>query len=215
MGPGLNKTSQDFYDIQLGALTSVDIINPLKLLLFYKDTQIVVLLDNRLNESQRIRLSDLKPYRFFEFIALAGERRFWMYNIDLQRLELYDYINDKLVVSSPVIEENVDQMLSDYNYCHLVTQTGVASYNNYGSRTSLLPLEGIQLADFDFKELVVLKDDALETYKFNAEYKFETTAIQWEMTGEEPPQSLYLKNGKLYLYRRDSQTVVETNQKQN
>nr|WP_152556284.1 hypothetical protein [Nonlabens ulvanivorans] len=32
----------EFFDIQLGDITSVDIINPLKILVFYRDTQTLV-----------------------------------------------------------------------------------------------------------------------------------------------------------------------------
>ena len=37
-----------FNDLQLGPITSVDIINPLNVVLFYEDTNTVVLLDNKL-----------------------------------------------------------------------------------------------------------------------------------------------------------------------
>jgi hypothetical protein len=59
---------QQFYDVQLGDLTEVDLINPLNILLFYKDTQTVVLLDNRLNEKQRISLN----YLHLDFLSMQG-----------------------------------------------------------------------------------------------------------------------------------------------
>ncbi|PRP67466.1 hypothetical protein [Nonlabens agnitus] len=206
---------QQFYDVQLGDLTSVDLINPLKILLFYKDTQTIVLLDNRLNETQRVELNQLQPYRYFDFAGLAGERRLWLYNLDQQRLELYDYINDKLVVSSPVIQNQVTQMLTDYNYCHLVSDKGVASYNNYASKTSELKLDNIHLADYDFEQLVVQQDDAFKIFKFTADYKFTPMENDLNIEPQEPPKSLYLKNGKLYLYSRARLSVFTTNQKKN
>ncbi|MDX1783719.1 MAG: hypothetical protein R3361_06135, partial [Aequorivita vladivostokensis] len=39
-----------FNDLQLGRITSVDIINPLKVVVFFQDTNTVVMLDNKLNE---------------------------------------------------------------------------------------------------------------------------------------------------------------------
>jgi hypothetical protein len=206
---------QQFYDVQLGELTTVDLINPLKILLFYRDTQTIVLLDNRLNESLRINLASLKPYRYFEFATLAGERRFWLYNMDLQRLELFDYLNDKLIWSSPVIKDKVRTMLSDYNYCHLITDKGIASYNNYGSRTAYLNLPNISLADYDFEELLVLQNNNYKGYKFTSDYRFEEVDLKWKIDGQEPPKSLYLKNGKLYLYRHDRVSVHTTNQNKN
>jgi hypothetical protein len=207
--------TQQFYDVQLGDLTSVDLINPLKILLFYRDTQTIVLLDNRLNESLRIKLANLQPYRYFEFATLAGERRFWLYNMDLQRLELFDYLNDKLIWSSPAIKDQVQHMLSDYNYCHLVTDKGIASYNNYGSRTTYLKLPDISLADYDFEHLLVLQNNNYKVYKFTSDYRFEEEDPKWKIDGQEPPQSLYLKNGKLYIYRHNRVSVYPTNQNKN
>src|SRR5690606_27175418 len=48
----INKQGPDgnflFNDLQLGRITSVDIINPLKVVVFFQDTNTVVLLDNKL-----------------------------------------------------------------------------------------------------------------------------------------------------------------------
>ncbi|WP_194851851.1 hypothetical protein [Nonlabens antarcticus] len=209
------RQNQQFYDLQLGDLTSVDLINPLKILLFYRDTQTIVLLDNRLNESLRIVLSQIKPYRYFEFAALAGERRLWLYNMDMQRLELLDYSNEVLIFSSPAIQDNVHCMLTDYNYCHLITDEGIESYNNYGSKTATLKITDFSAADYDFEELVLLQGGLLNGYKFNKEYRFEKAEIKWRAYEEETPESMYLKNGKLYLYRRARGSVLEINQNKN
>lgn len=211
----LKTNLQQFYDVQLGDLTSVDLINPLKILLFYKDTQTVVLLDNRLNENLRIKLSDLKPYKYFEYATLAGERRLWLYNMDQQRMELYDYINDRLILSSPVIKNPVINMLSDFNYCHLVTKKGVLTYNYYGSKTSTLNAENIQLADYDYEELVLFQNNSLKIFKFNRDYQFEEVDNALNLELDELPESLYLKNGKLYLYGRDRLSVQPINQNKN
>lgn len=206
---------QEFFDVQLGALTSVDIINPLKILLFYKDTQTAVFVDNRLNESLRIDLSSLTPYRYFDYIALAGERRLWLFNTDADRVELYDYINNNIEVSTPVIKRAVHKMLTDYNFCHLVTPSGIISYNNYGSKVGGMQMNQIQLADYDFEKLVLLKNNGLHSYKFKRDYSFEETTHSWGDDLKDVPQSFYLKNGKLYLYRHKTLTIYTTNQKKN
>jgi len=208
-------SSQQFYDVQLGELSSVDLINPLKILLFYRDTQTVVLLDNRLNESLRIQLSELKPYRYFEFVSLAGERQLWLYNMDQQRLEVFDYTQNKLILSSPVIQDNVNHLLSDYNYCHLITDLGVLSYNKYGSQTASLNLPSIALADYDFEKLFVFQNDSYKSFQFTKNYAFEELEQEWAIEVQDLPESFYLKNGKLYLYRRARLSVFENNQNKN
>jgi hypothetical protein len=203
-----------FYDVQLGDLTSVDLINPLKILLFYRDTQTVVLLDNRLNESLRISLDNLQPYRFIQHAQLAGERRLWLYNQDLQRLEIYDYINDRTLVSSPVIEQDVLYLLTDYNFCHVVTANAVLSYNSYASRTGKLSLTSPFVADYDFERLAIIHENDLRVYRFNKEYKLVKTEIPEPIMTDYQPQSIYLKNGNLYLYRQDQLSILNINDNQ-
>ncbi len=200
--------SQQFYDVQLGELTSVDLINPLKIVLFYKDTQTVVFLDNRLNESLRIDLSTLRPYRYFDHVGLAGERRLWLFNTDASRVEIYDYTTDRLIVSSPVVQSDVLSMMTDYNFCHLLLPQGIASYNNYGSQVHYLPLETTGLADYDFEELVVRQEKQWLTYVFKQDYSFEQKQSPWLWSDNDAPESFYLKNGKLYLYRRNQLIVL-------
>ena len=48
-----------FKDFSLGPLSKVDIINPLKMMLFYNQTNTVVFVDNRLNEVERINFINL------------------------------------------------------------------------------------------------------------------------------------------------------------
>ncbi|AZQ43442.1 hypothetical protein [Nonlabens ponticola] len=207
-----NAQPMEFYDVQLGDLTSVDLINPLRACLFYKDSQTVVLLDNRLNESVRISLNELEPYRYIEHARLAGERRLWLYNQDQQRLELYDYIQDKLIVASPVVKSQVNQMLSDYNYCHLFTGDQVITFNNYASRTGVLSTGAAVLADFDFDKLVLLNDDGWRAYRFNKDYIFEPLDDWLPENMPQAAESFYLKSGKLYIYRQNQIEVHTTNQ---
>jgi len=194
------KETQQFYDVQLGDLTEVDLINPLSILLFYKDTQTVVLLDNRLNEKQRISLNELTPSRIFEHARLAGERRLWLHDLDQNRLELYDYINNRTLISTAVLKDNVSQLLSDYNFCHVVSKNHIETYNSYGSKTSTIPFINGSLLDYDFEKLVLLKDHQVNVMRMDKEYRFRESEITTISISEKEVNSLYLKNGKLYIW---------------
>jgi hypothetical protein len=194
------KETQYFYDVQLGDLTEVDLINPLSILLFYKDTQTIVLLDNRLNEKQRISLNDLSPSRFFEHARLAGERRLWLHDLDQNRLELYDYINNRTLISTAVLKDNVSQLLSDYNFCHVVSKNHIETYNSYGSKTAVMPFENGSLLDYDFEKLIILKDRQVKVMRMDKEYRFRESETTNRSISEKEVNSLYLKNGKLYIW---------------
>jgi len=205
-----NTNHFEFYDIQLGDITSVDIINPLKILLFYRDTQTIVFLDNRLNEQLRLNFNNLKPQRYIEHARLAGERRLWLYNLDLSRIELYDYINDRLINSTTPIKNTVINMQSDYNFCHIITATEIISFNSYASETSRI-IDTIELPiAFDFEQLIYKNEKGWHWYRFDKKFRFRKSELTTLFSQEYKPESLYLKNGKLYIYtqkRLDVQTI--------
>ena len=50
--------SLEYKNISLGKITKVDLQNPLKIVLFYENFNTAVLLDNQLNETQKINFSE-------------------------------------------------------------------------------------------------------------------------------------------------------------
>jgi len=208
-----------FYDVQLGDLTYVDLINPLKVLLFYKDTQTVVLLDNRMNENLRIKLNELKPYRYIEHVRLAGERRLWLHDLDQNRLQLYNYINNTVIVSTPSLKIKVENLHTDYNFCHIQAADQIQSFNSYGSRTHVLKLDATDRVAYDFERLVVINENDINLYRFDKELRFTTTQLsigrETEKTNTTIPimdiKSLYLKAGKLYLWNGKKVQVYRIN----
>ncbi len=76
----INKQGPDgnfiFNDLQLGRITSLDIINPLKVVAFFQDTNTVVLLDNKLNEIQRINFNNLPQFLNVSTATNAGKQQF-------------------------------------------------------------------------------------------------------------------------------------------
>jgi hypothetical protein len=189
-----------FYDIQLGAITTIDLINPLKILLFYEETQTAILLDNRLNELERIDLYQLQPYRYIDYVSLAGERRFWMHNQDENTVELYDYIDNRLIVRTPILKGKVNKLLTDYNFCHALIGDEIITYNTYGSKTSILSLDSFGGMDYDFETLAVIGDKTVATYRFDREFRFRESETFILPESIPAVERAYLKAGKLYLW---------------
>ncbi len=126
------KTYQ-FTDFSLGDITSVDILNPLKIVLFYQDTNTTVVLDNTLSEIRQINFNQISEFRTVQYATTAIDRNLWIYNLDLQQLELFDYNRNEVIASSIPISEAVLQQKSNYNFCWLQTKDGIQKYNIYGS----------------------------------------------------------------------------------
>jgi hypothetical protein len=89
------KTYQ-YTNLALGSIGSVSIYNPLELVVFYKDFNSVIILDNTLNEIQKIAFLD----KNISLVAKASKNELWLFNTDTQLLELYNYKAKTVVAQS-------------------------------------------------------------------------------------------------------------------
>ncbi|MBT8262276.1 MAG: hypothetical protein KJO05_05605 [Bacteroidia bacterium] len=150
-----------FRDYQLGPVSSVDIINPLNVVVFYQEVNTVVLVDNRLNEIERINFNNLEEFVNVGAASNAGNNRLWIFNIDTQQLELYNYRGGGKILISQPISDDVLSMASDFNYCYLLTSKAIQKYNIYGSFLSELAVDDFQKIVQQNERLIALKNNEL------------------------------------------------------
>ena len=131
-----SKGNFEYSNLQLGEITSVNTFNPLKINLFYKDFNTVVILDNRLAEIKKIDFNTLNPFRIISKISPANDNNIWIFNENTQQLELFDFINNKTKHTTLPIKGNVLDLESNYNFCWLLTDTFIYTYNYFGSLIS-------------------------------------------------------------------------------
>jgi hypothetical protein len=156
-----NNTLYNFNELQLGEISSVDIINPLNILVFYSDLNTVVLLDNRLNEIERINFSTVSNFTNVGRASIAGKNQLWLFNIDTQQVELYNYrSNRKTVVSQPV-DGDITYMISNFNYCYLLTKENLKIYDIYGSLLSNYPMDGFEKITIYNKNIITVNENEL------------------------------------------------------
>lgn len=190
-----------FYALSLGEISSVDLLNPLKITLFYKDFNRAVVLDNQLSEIQRIDFNTNQTYRMVAHCTTSYERNLWVFNVDLQQLELYNYAQDKALVSTQPIADKVKEQLSNYNFCWLLTDKKLIQYNIYGSPVSEFPLEGASKLHRFRDSLIFVQNGIL--YYFDAKFR-DTIAIPLEKTNF---KDFSITNDKLYLYHNNQLTI--------
>ena len=151
----------NFKDFQLGEIHSVDITNPLNIAVYYSDFNTVVLLDNRLNEIERINFNDLTDFTNTSNASLAANNSLWIFNIDQQQLELYNYRSQNKVLVSQPIQGKVLSQASNINYCFILTEKKIREYNIYGSLISELDHDGFQKIIQWNENLVALRNNQL------------------------------------------------------
>lgn len=145
-----------YNNLQLGSITSANIYNPLKINLFYKDFNTVVILDNRLAEIIKVDFNTLEPYRSLSCVSSGHDSSLWVFNQITQQLELFDYKNkltraNTLPVSSPVLD-----IKSNYNTCWLLTADYLYQYNYFGTMIRKIKNEGYT-ALAETNENIILK----------------------------------------------------------
>jgi len=184
----------NFKDFQLGEIHSVDITNPMNIVVYYSDFNTVVLLDNRLTEIERINFNELTDFINTSNATLAANNSLWIFNIDLQQLELYNYRSqNKMLVSQP-IQGMVLSQASNFNYCFILTEEKIRAYNIYGSLLTEFENDGFEKIIQLNENLIAIKNNAL--YYISKETK-ETTQI---ISPEINIKDLQLTQDLLYIY---------------
>jgi hypothetical protein len=133
-----DKDTINYSNVQLGKITSVNIQNPFKIVLFYKDFNSVIILDNNLNElTNRIDLTKETLFNNVELVSISSENDLWLYASDT-KLYLYDYKNHFIKFQTQPMTFYYDgfkptSIKSTYKNIWLKDKEGVIQFNEYGN----------------------------------------------------------------------------------
>ena len=88
----------------------------MEIVVFYQDFNSVVILDNQLNEIDKTTFQDN-----ILFARKSITNTIWIYNIDNNRIDLYDYKSKSISLSSQIITDfEPMNMESGFNYVKLI-----------------------------------------------------------------------------------------------
>ncbi|NRB83823.1 MAG: hypothetical protein HRU49_08625 [Winogradskyella sp.] len=154
-------TTITYTNFQLSEITSANAFNPLKINLFYRDFNTVVILDNRLAEVYKIDFNTVQPYKNVSFVSTGFDNTLWIFNQDLQQLELYDYKTNKVRLKTVPIQSEILDLKSDYNNCYILTENYLYVYSYFGSLIGKYKNEGFESLAFSEAHLVLKKENGL------------------------------------------------------
>lgn len=134
-----SNQSYEFRMPQLGKIARVDLLNPLKLVVFFQDFNTVALLDNQLNLTEKIDFSERTTDPILALgVALASGNRLWVYDGLSQRIGLYDYSKKEFRKLTTPLQEPPVNYDADFNYFRWVNHRGEAfSCDVYGKIQTL------------------------------------------------------------------------------
>jgi len=194
-----NKKTKDttitYTNFQLSEITSANAFNPLKINLFYQDFNTVIILDNRLAEVFKIDFNTTQPYKNVSFVSTGFDNTLWVFNQDLQQLELYDYKNNNVRLKTVPVQSEVLDLKSDYNNCYMLTENYLYVYNYFGSLIGKYPNDNYESMAFSKAHLILKKEDRLYILSKN------TDEIRPISNSNLLISQFLVTNETLYIYR--------------
>lgn len=161
-----------YSNLRLGDITWMDATNPLKLLLYYKDFQQLVFLDNQLSvNSDQVSLENL-GYEQTELVCAGANNGFWIY--DKKNNELIRFNENSQKVSSTGnlkqilrVDLDPDFMLEYNSFLYLNSPGhGIFVFDFYGAFSKLIPLKNLQRFRVDEDLIYYRQDTSYCSYNF-------------------------------------------------
>ncbi len=111
-----NGITYQYNNLSLGKITNVDFQNPLQIVIFYKNFNTVVLLDNQLNEIKKIDFNLQSTPVTIEAVALSSQNQIWIYDSISSKIGLYNVNTDTFKWISTMLENPISYYESDYTH---------------------------------------------------------------------------------------------------
>jgi hypothetical protein len=196
----------------LGEISSVDVSNPMKIVVFFKDFSKVVVLDNTLTEQGGVL--DLNEISLEEtsLVCTSYNNGIWYYNpvkFQLTRIENTINITNTSANISTLLNKNIQpNFLVEFNnrvYLNDSTQ-GVLVFDIYGTYLKTLPIFG--LTTFQVKEKYLLYVNQLgqiETYDFFTLEKLVYKPLQYTNI-----KNVRIENQTIYIINSKNELIQDT-----
>ena len=110
-----NGESLEYKNLALGQITKVDLLNPLRVIVFYERFNTVVTLDNQLNETLKINFSELKTPLVVSKIGIAAQNQLWVFDEITNQIYLYDTGNGSLKSVGTPLSDEIIFYTTDFN----------------------------------------------------------------------------------------------------
>jgi len=173
-GTKLKSYSNSF----LGEINSYDVIDPLRLLLFFKDFNQIVFLDNKLSELRTpVSLDDLNLY---EVVAVCASHRggFWAYSSGNNKLVRYNNSlqleqENYIITNKNINLDSVNLIETSYFLILSLPPDGIFIYDGLGSFIKKIPSKNVNFIQSEKQKLYFAENDKIQIYDFKTA-KFES-----------------------------------------
>lgn len=142
-----------------GSLAQVECYSGLQVLLFYKNTNKLVLLDNLFNEIKTILFTNM----LIDFVKPASQNECWFYDEVTQKIGLYNYFSNSYKWISIVLTSPPKNAYSNINFFYWINQNNEwYQLDKFGKITFLGKFESdLNVVAINEKELFLVKNNEL------------------------------------------------------
>ncbi len=167
----------NYSNVSLGNISMVDIRNPFKILVFYKNFNSLVILDTKLNElSNKIDFTKETLFNNVKFISHSSENNLWLFADD-NKLHLFDYLNYTDQIQTQPISFYRDNfspisLKSNYKNAWILGNSGVIQINEYGNFINFIEMEEVDFILSFKKGIIYVKNSEFGYIKENESFQF-------------------------------------------
>ncbi len=193
------KTPQQqwqYSNLLLGELTHVSIFNPLKIILFYKETNTVVILDRFLTEIKTIDFNVLDDFKAVELLDISFDQNLWLFNQNTQQLETFNTRTNITSYTTQPLNDTPSFLLGGFNFSWVILPEYLYQFNSYGSLLQKIVNDGFLKLQNTQNGLILLKANELY-YKATDSLDFQKLKLP-----EIPIKQFYVTNEILYIYHK-------------
>lgn len=193
-----------FSNKRYGRIDDIDISNPLKILVYYKDFQQVLFLDNQLSPAADVISLEKAGYEQTSLVCSSLNNSFWLY--DKQNNELVRFSQDlRALVKTGNLKRILDLDLQpgymrEYgNYLYLnCPREGILVFDIYGTFYKTIPIKNL-------KEFTIINGNVFYYEKsVLKEYQTQTFNTIGKTFADSLLKTVYWKNDRYYKVYRDS-----------
>ena len=190
-----------------GKIDFVDAMNPLKVLVYYKDFQQIMFLDNQMTESSAMISIETLGYEQTSLVCSSSNNSFWIYDKQNNELSRFDSELKSLVKTGNLkrildidIKPNFIQEHNNYVYLNCPNE-GILVFDIYGTFYKTIPLKNLKEFNVVNGDVFYFENHTLKQYQaqtFNTiEKQFTDTLIK----------TVYWQNDRFYKVYKDSLLV--------
>ena len=197
-----------YSNLKLGRITSVDATNPLKILLYYRDFQQIVYIDDQLTPNAESISLEALGYEQTDLACAGANNSFWIYNKQNNELIRFNELSKKVTATGnlkQVLRTDISPnfMIERNNFLYLNSpETGIYVFDVFGTFSKVISLKNLKAYQVYDDIVYYQRDSSFCSYNF----KYFEEACK-ALPGVTKVVSSEFYKGKVYTAFKDSLVV--------